>query len=116
MNNPISTLILLGLIAALAGCRSVSVDRVWQEPLVFDGKIVTAEDGRPALADKSWKVDYFMFGLTTDMESMLAKVGEIELRFGNLKSDISAENKEIVSATGTAVGNVAEKIIEGAKK
>ena len=100
----------------LDGCRSVSVDRVWKEPMVHNGKIVIGEDGHPLLADKGWKVDYYMFGLTTDMESMLAKVGELELRLGNLKSDISSENKEIVSATGTAVGNVAEKIIEGVKK
>ncbi|MBR4353762.1 MAG: DUF1353 domain-containing protein [Kiritimatiellae bacterium] len=115
--NHLDALVLLAAISLLLdGCRSVTVDRVWKEPMMHNGKIVMGEDGRPLLADKGWKVDYSMFGLTTDMESMLAKVGELELRLGNLKSDISGETKEIVSATGTAVGNVAEKIIEGAKK
>ena len=101
--------------ATLAGCRSVTVDRVWKEPVVVDGKIATTEDGKPLLADKGWGVEYFMFGLTTDMESMEAKIGEISLTLGRVTSDMSEQHAKIVDSAGSAVGEVAEKVIEASK-
>lgn len=70
-------------------------------------------------SDAGWEVHYTNLGLKTDVSSIEAEKtaeGVIKVKVKGLATDVSAENKEIVAAGGTAVGNVAEKIIEGAKK
>ena len=101
--------------ALAAGCRTVTVDRVWKEPVTIDGKIATTTDGTVVLADKGWTVEYFMFGLSTDMESMAAKVGEINLKLGRITSDMSEQHAKVVESAGDAVGEVAGEVIEAAK-
>ena len=62
---------------------------------------------------------YRSVGYKTDVDSIDIKKkndGEIRVKVNGLKTDLSTENKEIVAASGTAVGNVAEKVIEGIKK
>lgn len=66
-----------------------------------------------------WEVHYTNFGLKTDVSSIEAEKNEsgtIKVKVKGVTTDVSAENKEVVAATGTAVGNIAEKIIEGVKK
>ena len=114
----VKALIITAFIIALLvqfGCRSVTVDRVYKEPVVVDGKIATDDKGAPFLADKGWTVEYWMFGLSTEMESMVAEIGEIKLKLGRISSDISKENAKVVNSVGEAVGTVAEKVIEAAK-
>ena len=72
--------------------------------------IVVNQDG--------WEAHYANVGLKTDVSSIEAEKtaeGVIKVKVKGLTTDVSAENKEIVAAGGTAVGNVAEKIIEGVK-
>ena len=101
--------------ALVAGCRTVTVNRVWKDPVTIDGKIATSTDGTVVLADKGWTVEYFMFGLSTDMESMAAKVGEINLKLGRITSDMSEQHAKVVESAGDAVGEVAGEVIEAAK-
>lgn len=68
--------------------------------------------------DAGWEVHYTNLGLKTDVSSIEAEKtaeGVIKVKVKGLTTDVSAEHKEIVAAGGTAVGNVAEKIIEGVK-
>lgn len=68
--------------------------------------------------DAGWEVHYTNLGLKTDVSSIEAEKtadGVIKVKVKGLATDVSAEHKEIVAAGGTAVGNVAEKIIEGVK-
>lgn len=72
--------------------------------------IVKSNDG--------WEVHYTNIGLKTDVSSIEAEKNEsgtIKVKVKGVTTDVSAENKEVVAATGTAVGNIAEKIIEGVK-
>ena len=67
----------------------------------------------------AWEAHYANYGLKTDVSSIEAEKtaeGVIKVKVEGLTTDVSAENKEIVAAGGTAVGNVAEKIIDGIKK
>lgn len=69
--------------------------------------------------DAGWEVHYTNLGLKTDVSSIEAEKtaeGVIKVKVKGVATDVSAENKEIVAAGGTAVGNVAEKIIDGIKK
>lgn len=69
--------------------------------------------------DAGWEVHYTNLGLKTDVSSIEAEKtaeGVIKVKVKGLTTDVSAEHKEIVAAGGTAVGNVAEKVIEGIKK
>jgi hypothetical protein len=62
---------------------------------------------------------YRSVGYRTDVDAIEIEKspdGNVRVKVNGLKTDVSAENKEIVSAGGTAVGNVAEKVIEGIKK
>ena len=62
---------------------------------------------------------YRSVGYATDVDNIEVEKspdGNVRVKVNGLKTDVSAENKEIVSAGGTAVGNVAEKVIEGVKK
>ena len=68
--------------------------------------------------DTGWEVHYTNFGLKTDVSSIEAEKNEsgtIKVKVKGVTTDVSAENKEVVAATGTAVGNIAEKVIEGIK-
>ena len=67
----------------------------------------------------TWEAHYANYGLKTDVSSIEAEKtaeGVVKVKVKGLTTDVSAENKEIVAAGGTAVGNVAEKIIDGIKK
>lgn len=68
--------------------------------------------------ETGWEVHYSNIGLKTDVSSIEAEKtaeGVIKVKVKGLATDVSAENKQVVAAAGTAVGNVAEKIIEGVK-
>ena len=68
--------------------------------------------------DGGWEAHYANYGLKTDVSSIEAEKnadGVIKVKVKGLVTDVSAEHKEIVAAGGTAVGNVAEKVIEAAK-
>lgn len=98
----------------LAGCgRIITIEKHDPFP-VFDDtgtNVISYVDG-------GYDFRYRSFGLKTDVDDIEATKDDkgVSIKVKNIKTDVSAENKEIVGATGTAVGNVVEKAIQGAKK
>ena len=107
------TILMSGLaltILSMTGCmRIITIDK--HDPIVVNETLVSETSG--------WTVTYRNIGLKTDVDSIVAKKtenGAIEVKVNGVATDVSTENKEIVGASGTAVGNVAEKVIEAVAK
>lgn len=65
-----------------------------------------------------WRASYTSLGLKTDVDSIEVEKksdGFIRIKVKGLVTDVSEENKKIVDSSGTAVGTIAEKVIEGVK-
>lgn len=63
-----------------------------------------------------WRASYTSLGLKTDVDSIEVEKksdGFIRVKVKGLVTDVSEENKKIVDSSGTAVGNIAEKVVEG---
>lgn len=88
-------LLIITAAAALAGClRSI--------------ELVRTPDG--------YDFEYTNIGLKTDVSRIEVEKstnGTIRCVIDGVATDVSAENKQVIEASGTAVGNVAEKVIEG---
>ena len=84
------------LILLLSGCyRSITVSRT-----------------------DEWDLTYRSVGLKTDVskiEAEKAADGTIRVIVEGVATDVSERNAAILESSGTAIGNVAEKVIEGAK-
>jgi hypothetical protein len=62
--------------------------------------------------------EYTNIGLKTDVEKVEIEKGTngtIRCVIDGVATDVSAENKRMIEAGGTAVGNIAEKVVEGLK-
>ncbi|MBE6397914.1 MAG: hypothetical protein E7046_13005 [Lentisphaerae bacterium] len=62
--------------------------------------------------------EYTNIGLKTDVEKVEIEKGTngtIRCVIDGVATDVSAENKRMIEASGTAVGNVAQKVVEGLK-
>lgn len=94
-------------------CRIVTIEKHDPQP-VFDSTGTNVVD----YVDGGYDFRYRSIGLVTDVDGIEATKDEqgVTIKVKNLKTDVSKENKEIVGASGTAVGNVVEKAIQGAKK
>ena len=107
-------LLLLGATLLFDGCmRIVTIEKHDPKP-VFDSTGTNVVD----YVDGGYDFRYRSIGLVTDVDGIEATKDEkgVAIKVKNLKTDVSTENKEIVGASGTAVGNVVEKAIQGAKK
>lgn len=65
-----------------------------------------------------YRLEYTSVGLKTDVSKIEAEKttnGTIRVLVDGVKTDVSERNREIIEASGTAVGNVGEKIVEGLK-
>lgn len=91
-------LLLIPLVAVMlaAGCyRSITVTRQNEYELV-----------------------YRSVGLKTDVSKIEAEKltnGTVRVLVEGVATDVSERNKEIIESSGNAVGNVAQKVIEGMK-
>ena len=88
MKNILS-LALLSL--ALAGCKSIEVDRKGQSLATVQGadgadQVVKGADGNPIILDGGWKVDYFQHWNWQKFDNLEAKAGEAELKINNSQS------------------------------
>lgn len=84
---------------ALTGCfRRIVVERL---DSAGDGYVVT----------------YLNVGFATDLSTLEVQKWptNVTVRVNGVKTDVSKENSNIIAAGGTAVGNVAQKVIEGVK-
>lgn len=62
--------------------------------------------------------EYTNIGLKTDVtriEIEKSTNGIVRCVIDGVATDVSAENKHMIEASGTAVGNIAEKVVEGLK-
>lgn len=62
--------------------------------------------------------EYTNIGLKTDVtriEIERSTNGIVRCVIDGVATDVSAENKRMIEASGTAVGNVAQKVVEGLK-
>ena len=65
-----------------------------------------------------YKWEYLSVGLKTDVAKIEVEKntnGTVRVVIDGVVTDVSERNREIVEASGTAVGNIAEKVIEGVK-
>ena len=86
------------IFSAVAGCGIRSIE------------LVRNADG--------YDFEYTNIGLKTDVtriEVEKSTNGIVRCVIDGVATDVSAENKRMIEAGGTAVGNIAEKVIEGVK-
>ena len=86
------------IFSAVAGCGFRSVE------------LVRTPDG--------YDLSYLNIGLKTDVEKVAIEKstnGMVRCVIDGVATDVSAENKRMIEASGTAVGNVAQKVVEGLK-
>ena len=91
-------LIVIAAAAMCAGCGIRSIE------------LVRTPDG--------YDFEYTNIGLKTDVEKVEIEKGTngtIRCVIDGVATDVSAENKHMIEASGTAVGNVAQKVVEGLK-
>lgn len=65
-----------------------------------------------------YEFHYTSVGLKTDVSRIKAEKmtnGCVRVMVDGVKTDVSERNREIIEAGGTAVGSVAEKVVEGMK-
>ena len=86
------------IFSAVAGCGFRSIE------------LVRTPDG--------YDLSYLNIGLKTDVEKFEIEKstnGIVRCVIDGVATDVSAENKRMIEASGTAVGNVAQKVVEGLK-
>lgn len=91
-------LIVIAAVAMCAGCGIRSIE------------LVRNVDG--------YDFEYTNIGLKTDVtriEIEKSTNGTVRCVIDGVATDVSAENKRMIEASGTAVGNVAQKVVEGLK-
>ena len=91
-------LIAIAAAAMCAGCGFRSIE------------LVRTPDG--------YDLSYLNIGLKTDVEKFEIEKstnGIVRCVIDGVATDVSAENKRMIEASGTAVGNVAQKVVEGLK-
>ena len=93
--------------SACAGCmRVITIRKHDPIPVCTNGT---------AYVDGGYTFNYRNIGLKTDVSSISAEktADGVTIKIKGFATDISPESKETIGATGTAVGNIAEKVIEG---
>lgn len=99
-----NTLSLALLSLALAGCKSIEVDRKGQSLATVQGadgadQVVKGADGNPIILDGGWKVDYFQHWNWQAFDNLEAKAGEAELRINNYQSGSDTNLTALVDAS-----------------
>ena len=99
-----NTLSLALLSLALAGCKSIEVDRKGQSLATVQGadgadQVVKGADGNPIILDGGWKVDYFQHWNWQKFDNLEAKAGEAELKINNYQSGSDTNLTALVDAS-----------------
>lgn len=101
MTNTLS-LVLLSL--ALAGCKSIEVDRKGQSLATVRGadgadQVVKGADGNPITLDGGWKVDYFQHWNWQKFDNLEAEAGAAKLKINNYQSGSDTNLTALVDAS-----------------
>ena len=101
MKNTLS-LVLLSL--ALAGCKSIEVDRKGQSLATVQGadgadQVVKDAAGNPIILDGGWKVDYFQHWNWQKFDNLEAEAGAAKLKINNYQSGSDTNLTALVDAS-----------------
>lgn len=99
----------LAVAAICGGCmRTITIEK--HDPIPVGTNAATFIEG-------GYTLRYRNVGLKTDVSSISAKKTDsgVTITVKGVATDVSPENGEIVAAGGAALGNIAEKVIEGVK-
>lgn len=101
MKNTLS-LVLLSL--ALAGCKSIEVDRKGQSLATVQGadgadQVVKGADGNPIILDGGWKVDYFQHWNWQKFDNLEAEAGAAKLKINNYHGGADTNLMALVDAS-----------------
>lgn len=111
--------------AALAGCKSIEVDRKGQSLATVkhaDGTVEVVKDtvGNPIVLDGGWNVDYFQHWNWQRFDALEAEAGAAKLRINNYSSGADTNLTALVDASMAgatrlvvAVGETYAKIAGG---
>ncbi len=99
-----NTLSLSLLSLALAGCKSIEVDRKGQSLATVkhaDGTVEVVKDtaGRPLILDGGWKVDYFQHWNWQKFDNLEAEAGAAKLKINNYQSGSDTNLTALVDAS-----------------
>ena len=113
---------LAAIAAAMAGCKSIAVDRRGQT-LATDknGEVVKTAAGEPLVLDMGWEVAYFQHWNWQEFDSLSARAGQAELAINNYRGGADATNLTALVQTSidsgtklaTAIGEAYAKIAGG---
>ena len=119
-------MILAALVAALAGCKSIEVERNAQTVATYTDtngvvRAVCDEAGKPVLLDGGWSVDYFQHGNWQKFDELSATAGPgVSLVINKYESGMDSNLVALVSASFdggtklvTAIGEAYVKIAGG---
>lgn len=90
--------------AALAGCKSIEVDRKGQSLATVQGadgadQVVKDAAGNPIILDGGWKVDYFQHWNWQKFDNLEAEAGAAKLRINNYQSGSDTNLTALVDAS-----------------
>jgi hypothetical protein len=112
-----TTIIALAAIAAaMAGCKSIEVERKAQSLATIanaDGTAEVVRDaaGNPIVLDGGWSVDYFQHWNWQEFDSLSARAGQAELAINNYRGGADATNlTALVDASAKGAALLAERI------
>ena len=99
-----NTLSLALLSLALAGCKSIEVDRKGQTLATVkhaDGTVEVVKDtaGRPLVLDGGWKVDYFQHWNWQAFDALEAEAGAAKLKINNYHGGADTNLTALVDAS-----------------
>lgn len=99
-----NTLSLSLLSLALAGCKSIEVDRKGQSLATVkhaDGTVEVVKDtaGRPLVLDGGWRVDYFQHWNWQKFDNLEAEAGAAKLKINNYQSGSDTNLTALVDAS-----------------
>ena len=104
------------VMAVMAGCKSVDVDRRAQSLATVrnaDGSVEVVRDaaGNPLVLDGGWSAEYFQHWNWQEFDSLTAKAGSAELAINGYRGGADATNLTALVATSfDGAANLAAKV------
>jgi len=101
----------ISLAAICDACRTVVVEK-------HDHVVVQVESNRWIVVEGGWEAKYRSYGVFTNLgrlEIDLTTNRAVRVCLDDLTTDVSSNHVYVITATGTATGEVVKKAIEGLK-
>lgn len=95
---------------AVAGCRSIRVEKHDPEVIVSSNSVIVVEGG--------WEAKYWSYGTITSFGRLdigIATNHTVTVSLSDLQADMSTNHVIMINAAGETAGEIAKKIIEGLK-